>query len=295
MFRTLNTKVRKNLWVFAKTPWMVLAAVVQLTTTQDVEASTNAACALIDEAADLGAQLVVLPENVNFMGSEAKKFALAEPLDGPAFQLMSDRAKARRLVLVAGTLPERIPDEDRVYNTSVVFGPDGARLGHYRKIHLFDVSLGEGATHLESKNTKHGEQAALVQTPVGKLGLTVCYDLRFPDLYRALRREGAELLTVPSAFTVVTGQDHWEVLLRARAIENQAFVLAPAQVGQNGPKRVTYGRSMIIDPWGTVLCTAPDRPGVSLAKIDLEQAHELRRKLPCMSHERPDAYRVHNF
>jgi predicted amidohydrolase len=162
----------------------------------------------------------------------------------------------------------------------------------YRKIHLFDVALGEGATHTESSSVEPGTSATLAETPLARIGMSVCYDLRFPGLYRALVRGGAELFTIPAAFTVPTGRDHWEILLRARAIENQCFVLAPGQVGQNTPKRQTYGRSMIIDPWGTVLEVAPDRPSVAVAEIDLEQLRSLRRRLPCLEHERPDAYRI---
>jgi predicted amidohydrolase len=270
-----------------------LAAVVQLTTTTDVEASLTRAEALIDEAAARGARLVALPENVSFMGTEAEKLALAEPLDGPSFSRLSAKARQHGLFLLAGTLPERRPEApERSYNTSVLFGPDGGRLAVYRKIHLFDVQLGPGATHLESASVEPGSHAVLAETPLGRLGMTVCYDVRFPGLFRALVRAGAQLLAVPAAFTVPTGRDHWEVLLRARAIESQCFVLAPAQFGQNGPNRATYGRSMIIDPWGTVLATCPDRPSVAVAELDLSMQEDLRARLPCLSHERTAAYHV---
>ncbi|MCA9550318.1 MAG: carbon-nitrogen hydrolase family protein [Myxococcales bacterium] len=269
-----------------------LAAVVQLTTTTDVSASMAQAEALVAEAAGRGAQLVALPENVAFMGPEADKRALAQPVDGPLFRRLGELAGRHGIHLVAGTLPERGPDPEHVYNTSVLYGPDGQARAVYRKIHLFDVALGEGATHTESASVAPGAGAVRAETPLGTFGLSVCYDLRFPDLYRTLVRAGAELLFVPAAFTVPTGRDHWEVLLRARAIESQAYVLAPAQVGNNAPGRVTYGRSVIIDPWGTVLAQAPDRPGVIYAEIDLGRVHDFRRKLPCLDHERPTAYRV---
>lgn len=269
-----------------------LAAVVQLTTTTDVEASISAAERLIDEAARRGAKLVALPENVSYMGTEEEKRKLAEPVDGPTFSRLAAKAKQHGLYLIGGTLPERGPDQQRPYNTSILFGPDGARLARYRKIHLFDIALGEGATHRESSSVEPGTCATVAETPLGQIGMSVCYDLRFPDLYRTLVRAGAEILTVPAAFTVPTGRDHWEVLLRARAIENQCFVLAAAQFGQNTPNRATFGRAMIIDPWGTVLSTAPDRPSVIVAEIDLEQQRSLRRRLPCLEHERPSAYRV---
>lgn len=269
-----------------------LAAVVQLTSSSDKEASVARAEALIDEAAKRGAQLVALPENVSYMGTEEEKLRFAEPLDGPTFSRLGAAAAKHGVWLLAGTLPERGPTPARAYNTSVLFGPDGARVAVYRKIHLFDIQLGEGATHTESSSVEAGGSATLAETPLARIGMTVCYDLRFPGLYRALVHAGAELLAVPAAFTVPTGRDHWEVLLRARAIENQCYVLAPGQFGQNTEKRQTYGRSMIIDPWGTVLALAPDRPSVAVAEIDLAHLRNLRRKLPCLEHERPAAYTV---
>ena len=263
-----------------------VAAVVQLTSTEDSAASLNRALSAIDEAADAGATLIALPENVPFMGPEGEKRRLAEPLTGPTFAALADRAKARQVYLLAGTVPERSADPARPYNTSVLFGPDGSPHAVYRKLHLFDVALGPGATHTESAATMPGDEAVLAETPLGPWGLSICYDLRFPGLYRALRREGAELIFIPSAFTVPTGRDHWRVLLQARAIENQCYIVAPAQVGQNSATRQTYGRSMIVDPWGTVLCTCPDRPSFALATIHPEQVTSLRRKLPCLDHEK---------
>ena len=268
------------------------AAVCQLTTTEDAAASIAAAEASIDEAAALGARLVALPENVSFMGREADKLGLAEPLDGRTFRRLADRAKKHGIYLVAGTLPETGPTPERAYNTSALFDPRGELVAAYRKIHLFDVALGPGATHLESRTVEPGDRAVLARTELGDIGLTVCYDLRFPALYNRLARAGAEILTVPSAFTVPTGRDHWEVLLRARAIETQSWLIAPAQVGKNSERRSTYGRSMIVSPWGTVVAQCPDRPSVAVAEIDLSRVHELREKLPCARHERPAAYRV---
>ena len=263
-----------------------LAAVVQLSTSDNPGESLNRALEGIDRAADLGAQLIALPENVHYIGTEADKRRHAEPLDGPTFSALADKARARQVYLLAGSLPEQSEDPARPYNTSVLYGPDGARRAVYRKIHLFDVALGEGATHTESAATSAGEEAVVVETPLGRWGLTICYDLRFPDLYRALRRADVDLIFVPSAFTIPTGRDHWMPLLRARAIENQCFIVAPAQVGHNGPTRRTYGRSTIIDPWGTVLSTCADAPSVAVAPIDRDRALELRRRLPCLDHER---------
>jgi predicted amidohydrolase len=262
-----------------------LAAVAQLTSTTDPRASLDQAEGLVAKAARLGAELVALPENVSFMGTEEEKLRLAEPLDGPGFLRLGSWARAHRIWLLGGTMPERSPKEGRAYNTSTLWSPEGRLVAAYRKIHLFDVELGEGATHKESSSVLAGDRPVLAQTALGAIGMSVCYDLRFPALYRALVRRGAQILTVPAAFTVPTGRDHWEVLLRARAIENLCYVLAPGQVGANTPTRRTFGRSMIIDPWGTVLALAPDQPGVAMAEIDLERQATLRKNLPCLSHE----------
>jgi predicted amidohydrolase len=265
-----------------------LAAVVQLTTTTDVEASLSEAEHLVGVAAARGARLVVLPENVSFMGSEAEKLRLAEPIDGPSFERLGALARRHAIWLLGGTLPERGPTPDRAYNTSTLWRPDGLLAARYRKIHLFDVAVGEGATHLESASVVPGDRAVVAETELGSIGMTVCYDLRFPGLYGALVDAGAELITVPAAFTVPTGRDHWEVLLRARAIETQCYVLAAGQFGANPETR----RTMIVDPWGSVVAMAPDRPGVAVAELDLDRLHDLRRRLPCGHHRRPDAYRV---
>lgn len=267
-----------------------LAAVAQMTATEDVEASMAQAGALVAEAAARGAQLCVLPENVSFMGSEAAKRRLAEPLGGPSFGRLGDLARRHQLWLLAGTLPESA-DGDRAYNTSVLFDPGGRAAAIYRKVHLFDIDLGPGATHLESESVAPGAHAVLAKTSLGAIGMAICYDLRFPGYFRALTRAGARILALPAAFTVPTGRDHWECLLRARAIENQCYLLAAGQFGQNAPDRRTYGRSMIIDPWGTVLATVPDRPGLAVAEIDLDAQDELRRRMPCLEHERRP-YRV---
>lgn len=266
-----------------------LSAVVQLTTTEDVAASFALAERLVAKAAGMGAKLIVLPENVSFMGGEAEKLRLAESIEGPAFQRLGALAKQHGVWLLGGTLPEKSAGQ-KAYNTSTLWSPAGKLHARYRKIHLFDVAVGEGATHQESSSVEPGASPVVAETPLGRIGMTVCYDLRFPLLYRALSRAGAEILTVPAAFTVPTGRDHWEVLLRARAIENQCYVLAAGQHGANTDTRRTFGRSMIIDPWGTVLAVVPDEPGVALAELDLDRLHALRKRLPCLEHERLPAY-----
>lgn len=222
------------------------------------------------------------------LGEEGLKPKLAEPLDGPTFRRLGHLAEQTGIYLLAGTLPERAEDPARPYNTTVLFDPSGQIIGVYRKMHLFDVSFEpEGPRLLESDSvTPGGGPPVSVPTELGRIGLSICYDLRFPELYRALRSQGAEILVVPSAFTVPTGADHWEVLLRARAIENQCYVLAPAQVARHSPSRRSYGRSMIVDPWGTVLTTCPDRPSVGLADIDRSHLEAVRRNMPCEAHRR---------
>ena len=264
-----------------------LAAVVQTTSTPSVEASMGEAEARVRAAAGAGARLVALPEGASYIGPEGTQADVAEPLDGPVFARWSALARELGIVLSAGTSPERSPDPDRPYNTAVVFGPDGARWAVYRKLHLFDVDLSpEGPRIAESDRTRPGDVPVLCSTPFGRLGLTVCYDLRFGRLYEDLVAAGAELLLVPSAFTVPTGRDHWEVLLRARAIEFQCWVLAAAQVGRHCPGRRSYGRSIIVDPWGTVVATVPDGGRFALAEIDLDRVKEVRRQMPRAAHLR---------
>jgi predicted amidohydrolase len=238
----------------------------------------------IGVAATAGARLCALPENFSFMREEGiRPHPGAEPLDGPTSRFLRDQAKRHGLVLVGGSFPEAIPGDERVHNTSVLVGEDGEVHAVYRKIHLFDVELPD-ASFRESAAVAPGDTVVVAQTLAGCLGLSICYDVRFPELYRELVARGAEILLVPSAFTVPTGRDHWEVLLRARAIENQCYVLAPAQYGAHSARRSSYGRSLIIDPWGTVLATAPDGEGVALAEIDLERLREIRRRLPALEH-----------
>src|SRR5207253_1614565 len=189
--------------------------------------------------------------------------------------------------LLLGSLPEKVEGDTRVYNTSVLVGPDGTTLAAYRKIHLFDIDL-PGLEHLkESRSVRAGEAVVVADTPAGRIGLSICYDVRFPELYRRLTREGARVLAVPSAFTDRTGKDHWEVLLRARAIENLAYVVAPAQVGHHGRGRSSHGHAMIVDPWGTVMAQVAHGEGVALAELDFARQDRLRAELPALDHARP--------
>ncbi len=264
----------------------ILAAAVQMTSTTEVERNLATAEDLVARAAAQGARLVGLPENFAFLRSEGEPVPEAQPLDGPWVRRMAELARRHAITLLLGSLPERIEGDARVYNTSVLIGPDGTTLASYRKIHLFDVDL-PGMEHLkESRAVVPGEDPVVARSPAGALGLTICYDLRFPELYRELTRRGAQVLCVPSAFTEKTGKAHWEVLLRARAVENLAYVLAPAQVGQHGAGRASFGEAMIVDPWGVVVARVADGEGIALAELDFSRLERLRRELPALSHTR---------
>lgn len=264
----------------------IVAAAIQVTSTADREHNLQTALALVDLACARGATLVGLPENVDFMGSEARKRELAEDLDGPTFAAFARKAKERGVYLVAGSLPEKSRDPERIFNTSVLYGPGGERLAVYRKIHLFDVDIPDGARYRESELVMSGGESVVADTPIARIGMSICYDLRFPELYRRLSGAGAEVLAVPSAFTLHTGKDHWEVLLRARAIENTCYVIAPAQVGRHSENRVTYGNAMIVDPWGTVIARCPDGPGYCLADLSPDTLERVRDEIPCLAHRR---------
>ena len=268
---------------------MILAAVVQMTSTADADANWLQASTLIERAAHYGARLVATPENTNFLGPAEEKVRRAEPLDGPTCQRFAALARRLQIHLLLGSYNEQSEDPRRCHNTSVLFGPDGARLAVYRKVHLFDVDVSDAVRYRESDAVAPGEVPVVAATPVGNLGLSICYDLRFGNLYRRLVRDGADILCVPAAFTVTTGRDHWEPLLRARAIENQCYVLAPAQSGRHDDPglRESYGHAAIVDPWGQVVASVSDGPGLALAEIDLDRVTRIRRAIPVSAHLRP--------
>lgn len=261
-------------------------AAVQMTSGADKAANLDAATHLIRRAAQAGARLIGVPENFAWMGPEPEREANAEPLEGPTLSRLAALAKEFGVSLLAGSVLETGAPGGRLYNTSVLFGPDGGRLGVYRKMHLFDVDVGDGQTYRESAACAPGTEVVVADSPLGKVGLSICYDLRFPELYRAHSAAGAVLLTVPAAFTLMTGKDHWEVLLRARAIENQAWVLAPAQQGRHPKDRLTWGHAMVIDPWGLVVARASEGPGLAMAEVDLEYLQKVRRSLPALQHRK---------
>jgi deaminated glutathione amidase len=263
-------------------------AAVQLNSTGDRAGNLATAERLVRAAAADGAELIALPEKWNLLAAGADLLAGAEPLDGPSLSAARGWARELGVHLLAGSVSEAVEGE-KPFNTSVLIGPDGENLGVYRKVHMFDVDAG-GVSYRESEYEQGGTEP--VTAPVGDLlaGLTVCYDLRFPELFRILALRGARLIAVPSAFTAATGRDHWEVLLRARAIENQAFLLAPNQVGKAPPHYESFGRSAIVDPWGVVLATAPDEECFIAADLDLEAQDRIRESLPSLANRRPGAY-----
>jgi len=264
-------------------------ALVQLDATDDVGANIERATALADEAASGGARLVALPEYLQFRGSDDGFRASARPIPGPHTDAFAEVARRRDAWILVGSTAETTGDPARPHNTSTLIAPDGTIAATYRKIHLFDVAVDRGPTDTESDRVTAGSAPVVAAVDGVAVGLSICYDLRFPELYRALTLAGAQILTVPANFMERTGRDHWEVLLRARAIENGAYVLAPSQIG--GPSRFpAFGRSMVIDPWGTVVAQAPDVVGIVHAELDLDRVEAVRRQIPSLLNRRPEAY-----
>ncbi len=266
------------------------AAVIQLSSQDDVSLNLAKARTLVREAASARAELVALPENFAFMGDEADKRRHAESTSaeshGPITAAMVALARESGVWLVAGGMSEKSHDPERPFNTSLLVSPNGVIVARYRKLHMFDVDLPDGTSLSESRATSPGDTPEVADLGAFKLGMTICYDLRFPELYRHLVREGVRLVTVPAAFTLTTGRDHWHVLLRARAIENQVFVLAPAQHGRHPRGRTTYGKSLIVDPWGDVLAQCPEGEGFAIARLDFAAQDRVRAGLPCLMHRR---------
>jgi predicted amidohydrolase len=264
-------------------------AAVQMTSIPDKEQNLATANQLIAAAADAGAELVALPELFNLWGSARALREGAEPLDGPTITWAQEIATTRKITLLAGSIVERSTqaDHDHLHNTSCLIDPAGAIVGTYRKIHLFDVDV-PGAVHRESATITAGNEVVVVDAGLLRIGMATCYDLRFPELFREHLRRGANTVVLPSAFTAATGKDHWEPLLRARAIENQVFVIAPNQRGSSTDKLHWHGRSMIVDPWGVVLATAPDRDSWIAADLNLDQLDRIRATLPSGEHRRSD-------
>jgi deaminated glutathione amidase len=269
----------------------VTVALVQTDPGPDKDTNLERAFALVDEAAAAGADWIALPETFHLRAPHARKVAGAESIPGPLSQALAAAAARHGVWLFAGSFDERGNEPDKCWNTSLAFAPDGRQVGSYRKIHLFDVTVDGEVDARESARTLPGERVVTCDTPLGPVGLTICYDLRFPELYRTLALRGAVAAFVPSNFTVPTGRDHWEPLLRARAIENAQYVVAAATIGGGGERGfVAYGRSLVVDPWGTVIACAPDEVGITYARIDAARVARVRRQLPSLAHRRPDVY-----
>lgn len=272
---------------------MTLAAAIQMNSSTDVAENLATARGLLEQAAAAGAVLAALPENFALMGqADTDKLAVAEVFDpsltrGPIQTWLRQTARELNLWIVAGTVPLKLEHETRVAPACLVVNAAGECVTRYDKIHLFDVDLPKAAeSYRESATMAPGNEPVVVDTPIGRLGLAICYDVRFPELFRLLTAQGAEVLSLPAAFTVPTGRAHWDVLLRARAVENLCYVLAPAQVGLHRNGRETYGHSMIVHPWGEVLACRPEGAGLVTADIDLAQVADLRRRFPALAHRR---------
>ena len=267
---------------------MFRAAIIQMVSTDDLDMNLSQAADLVREAVRQGAQFALLPEYFPIISDdETAKISIGEaPGQGPIQDFLAGQARDNRIWLMAGTFSLQSNEAARVHNTCLLYNPDGLCTHRYDKIHLFDVQVGdeEKEVYNESDTIIPGNSTVVAETPLGRIGMTVCYDLRFPELYRELSRQQAEIITVPSAFTYATGKRHWELFLRARAVENLCFVIASNQGGQNTETRRTWGHSMIIDPWGDVLCSLEEGPGVACADIDLARVHQLRQSFPALEH-----------
>ncbi len=264
---------------------------VQMNSQSDKETNLATAERLIDEAAEQGARLVGLPEYVSYLGPKDFHEANAERIPGPTTERFAAKARQHGIYLLGGSILERSDKSGMYYNTSTFFSPDGELQATYRKIHLFDIDITGNVSANESATILPGDRVVTVEMDGHTLGLSICYDLRFPELYRLLALEGAEVLFVPAAFTLYTGKDHWHTLLRARAIESQCYVLAPAQIGPHEPANAQcYGHALVADPWGTVIADAPNHEGVVIADIDFEYLRQVRAQVPSLANRRPSAY-----
>ena len=268
-------------------------AAIQLISQSDWQANLERSAALIAQAAEAGAQLILLPENFAVFDAKAlvERGGYEVDSSGPIRSFLSQQARQHGVWLVAGSLPILSADSRRTRAACLVVDDQGNERVRYDKLHLFDVDVADSqGSYRESDQIEPGEQVIVIDTPVGRLGLTICYDLRFPELYQTLRRQGAELITVPAAFTQVTGEAHWQVLLRARAIETQCYILAANQGGVHNAKRETFGHSMVIDPWGEVLACQQKGEGVVVAELDRQRLSDLRQQMPLATHRRPELY-----
>ncbi len=265
-----------------------MVAVVQMDTQNDKQANWQQMAAFVDEAAAKGAQMVAFPEVVNILSEDP---VYAEPIPGPTTELLMRKAKEHHIWIHGGSISEVNPDGPRTYNTTVLINPDGEIAARYSKLHNFDMTLPDGSSVRESDRKEPGKEIVTVQTELGHLGFAICYDMRFPELFRLMALQGAQIIFLPANFTMPTGKDHWEPILRARAIENGCYIIAPDQTGVK-EKFTAYGNSMVVDPWGTVIARASDKPGVILAEIDLDYLESVRQRNPSIHNRRTDLYEI---
>ena len=263
-------------------------AACQMNSQDDKDANLATAERLIDEAASLGAQMIGLPEMFNWLAEDDEMLGGAEPVPGPTSKLLASKARQHGIYLHGGSIPVQMDGQDKLWNTTLIFDPEGEIISRYSKIHLFDIHVDGQDAYKESTLVEPGSEMVTFETEHGNFGLTICYDIRFPELYRALTLNGAQVIFQPAAFTLYTGKDHWETLIRARAIENQVYMVSPAQFGSYGKGKQCFGNTMIVDPWGTVLARAPERECVIFADIDYASQDKVRAGLPALQHRRPD-------
>lgn len=264
--------------------------VIQMDTRDNYEENMDAACRFIDEAAAKGAKLVTFPEVFNYIGTEPRE---AEEIpNGPTITLMAKKAREHHIWIHCGSISEVNPNGEKKYNTTVLLNPEGEEVARYRKLHAFDITLADGTETRESDRMQIGNDIVMVDTELGKFGLSICYDIRFPELYRYMAQNGCQVLFTPANFQMQTGKDHWEIILRTRAVENTCYVVAAGQIGKKRGTSLSYGSSLVADPWGTVIARAKETAGVTMAEIDLDYLDKVRRDLPCLKNKRNDIYEV---
>jgi len=268
-----------------------LIGIIQLDTQNDKGKNLAQICEYIDEAASKGAQLVALPEVMNLLGDNIGEGGGAEPIPGYSTEILARKAKELGIYIHCGSIKEEIPGETKGFNTTVMLDREGRIIARYRKLHTFDVTLTDGTVCNESARIQPGAEIVTVDSDLGKLGFSICYDIRFPELFRLLALDGAQIIFTPANFTLPTGKDHWEPILRARAIENGCYIVAPAQIGKK-PNFTAFGNSLVVDPWGTVIARSKDQPGVTLAEIDLDFLDKIRGQIPSLKNRRSDIYEL---
>ncbi len=268
-----------------------LIGIIQLDTQNDKGKNLAQICEYIDEAARKGAQLVALPEVMNLLGDNIGEGGGAEPIPGYSTEILARKAKELGIYIHCGSIKEEIPGETKGFNTTVMLDREGRIIARYRKLHTFDVTLTDGTVCNESARIQPGAEIVTVDSDLGKLGFSICYDIRFPELFRLLALDGAQIIFTPANFTLPTGKDHWEPILRARAIENGCYIVAPAQIGKK-PNFTAFGNSLVVDPWGTVIARSKDQPGVTLAEIDLDFLDKIRGQIPSLKNRRSDIYEL---